>query len=318
MTTRWDRPVERSWCPPYRPQLRATLGVLRRGGGDPTWYDEPGGAVWKTWRMPTGAVTVRLDVDAGSARVRATAWGPGAARLAEELPRMLGGDDDPAGFTAQHAPVAAALHAFPGWRMPRTGLVVDALVPAVIEQKVTGAEAFAGYRMLVRRYGEPAPGPGAGHRLVVAPDAATWAAIPSWEWLAAGVDAQRSRTAVAAVRRADRLEECTELPSERARARMQGLPGVGGWTAAEVAQRALGDSDAVSFGDYHVARDIGWALTGCEVDDDGLAELLAPYAPHRYRVQRLLELAGTRRPRHGPRLAPRAHLPVRRSGPRRG
>jgi hypothetical protein len=45
------------------------------------------------------------------------------------------------------------------------------------------------------------------------------------------------------------------------------------------------------------------------VDDDGLAELLEPYRPHRYRVQRLVELAGLRRPRHGPRMAPRTHLP---------
>ena len=67
----------------------------------------------------------------------------------------------------------------------------------------------------------------------------------------------------------------------------------------------------VSFGDYHVAKNIGWALTGRQVDDDGLAELLEPYAGHRYRVQRLLELAGASRPRRGPRMSPRTHLPVR-------
>jgi len=87
------------------------------------------------------------------------------------------------------------------------------------------------------------------------------------------------------------------------------VPGVGVWTAAETAQRALGDADAVSFGDYHVARNIGWALTGEELDDDGLAELLEPYRGHRYRVQRLLELAGAMRPRRGPRMPPRRHLP---------
>ena len=67
-----------------------------------------------------------------------------------------------------------------------------------------------------------------------------------------------------------------------------------------MAQRALGLPDEVSFGDYHVAKDIGWALTGTPVDDDGLAELLEPYAGHRYRVQRLLELGGHHRPRRGP------------------
>jgi 3-methyladenine DNA glycosylase/8-oxoguanine DNA glycosylase len=90
------------------------------------------------------------------------------------------------------------------------------------------------------------------------------------------------------------------------------LVGVGVWTSAEVRQRAHGDPDAVSFGDYHVAKDIGWALTGSPVDDDGLAELLEPYRPHRYRVQRLLELDDAWRPRRGPRMSARTHLPRRR------
>ena len=77
--------------------------------------------------------------------------------------------------------------------------------------------------------------------------------------------------------------------------------------------RAHGDADAVSFGDYHIAKNVGWALTGQEVDDDGLAELLEPYRPHRYRVQRLVELVGLSRPRHGPRMAPRRHLPTGRN-----
>lgn len=73
-----------------------------------------------------------------------------------------------------------------------------------------------------------------------------------------------------------------------------------------------GDADAVSFGDYHVAGDVGWALTGRhDTDDDGLAEILEPFRPHRYRVQRLVELERIHRPRRGPRTAPRAHLPVR-------
>ena len=155
----------------------------------------------------------------------------------------------------------------------------------------------------MRRFGEPAPGPGEDLGLVVPPDPRGWAAIPSWEWLAAGVDPGRSRTVVRAVGHAGRLEECADLPADQARARLTALPGVGRWTWAEVAQRALGLPDEVSFGDYHVAKDIGWALTGTPVDDDGLAELLEPYAGHRYRVQRLLELGGHHRPRRGPRMS---------------
>ena len=67
----------------------------------------------------------------------------------------------------------------------------------------------------------------------------------------------------------------------------------------------------MSFGDYHVAANIGYVLTGEPVDDDGLAVLLEPYAGHRHRVQRLVELAGITRPRRGPRMAPRTHLPGR-------
>jgi 3-methyladenine DNA glycosylase/8-oxoguanine DNA glycosylase len=87
------------------------------------------------------------------------------------------------------------------------------------------------------------------------------------------------------------------------------VPGVGVWTSAEVRFRAHGDADAVSFGDYHVARWVGWALTGEEIDDDGLVELLEPYRPHRARVQRLVELSGRRPPRRGPRMPARTHLP---------
>jgi 3-methyladenine DNA glycosylase/8-oxoguanine DNA glycosylase len=134
--------------------------------------------------------------------------------------------------------------------------------------------------------------------------------VPSWEWLRMQVDPARSRTLVRVAGAAASLERTALLPADEVDRRLRSLPGVGVWTSAEVRFRAHGDADAVSFGDYHVAKDVGWALTGREVDDDGLAELLEPYRPHRYRVQRLVELAGLRRPRRGPRMAPRRHLPV--------
>jgi len=290
--------------------LGAVLSTFRRGGGDPTSRRDDAGW-WFGWRTPDGPVTLRLATLASTAEVSVTAWGSGAAWSLERVPDLLGERDDPAGFVPLHPPVADAWRVFPGWRVPRSGLVVQALVASIIEQKVTGKEAFAGYRRLVRRFGEPAPGPGEDLGLIVPPDPRGWAAIPSWEWLAAGVDPGRSRTVLGAVGHAGRLEECADLPPDRARARLTALPGVGRWTWAEVAQRALGLPDEVSFGDYHVAKDIGWALTGTPVDDDGLAELLAPYAGHRYRVQRLLELAGHRRPRRGARMTLPTHLPVR-------
>lgn len=290
--------------------LGSVVGILRRGAGDPTSHRDAG-RWWFAWRTPDGPVTLVLEPTSAAEEVSATAWGSGAGWALEQVPDLLGERDDPTGFVAHHDPVAQSWRANPGWRVPRTGLVVQSLVPSIIEQKVTGKEAFAGYRRLVRRFGEPAPGPGERLSLAVPPDPAGWAAIPSWEWLGAGVDPQRSRTVVRAVGHAGRLEECIDLPRDAARARLLALPGVGAWTWAEVAQRALGLADEVSFGDYHVAKDIGWALTGTPVDDAGLATLLQPYAGHRYRVQALLGLAGAHRPRRGPRMTLPRHLPIR-------
>ena len=284
------------------------LKVLRRGAGDPTFRTDPDGTVWRGIRSPGGPATLRLQ-QAYDGVVHAVAWGPGAAWVLDSVPAMLGDEDDPSGFVAHHEPVAAMHRRHEHWRLTRTGLVMEALVPAIIEQKVTGQEAFAGFRSLVHRFGEPAPGPGAERGLRVQPSPHRLRSIPSWEWLRLHIDPARSRTVVQAARVADALERTVGLPGPEADRRLRSIPGIGVWTSAEVRFRAHGDADAVSFGDYHVAKNVGWALTGEAVDDDGMAELLAPYRPHRYRVQRLVELSGAGRPRRGPRMAPRTHLP---------
>ena len=302
-------PHTRLWRSEREISLRAQLGVFRRGSGDPTSRWARDGSVLRASQTPEGVGTLLLACRAGTGEVDARAWGPGAEWLLDSVPALLGDGDDPSGFEPVHAPVADAWRRFAHWRVPRSGLVFDALAPAVIEQKVTGQEAFAGYRMLVRRFGTPAPGPFEG--VWAPPTARAWGSIPSWAWLRAHVDGARSGTLVRAAGYAGRLDEGARLPLGEARRRLRALPGVGVWTLAEVAQRALGDADAVSFGDYHVAKDIGWALTGSAVDDGGLAELLEPYSGHRYRVQHLLGLAGHRRPRRAPRMPPRTHLPAR-------
>ncbi len=302
---------ERVWRPGWPIQVGAIVSVLRRGGGDPTSRADRGEGWWFALRTPTGPVTLQISERPRLGEVHLRAWGAGTDWMLEHAPMLLGADDDPAGFEVHHPQVGESLRRYPGWRVPRTGLVMHALVPAVIEQKVTGQEAFGGYRALVHRHGERAPGEGGRRGMWVAPDARTWALLPSWEWLRASVDGGRSTTAVRAAHHAGRLEQCTTLTWEQASARLRAVPGIGVWTAAEVAQRALGDPDSPSFGDYHVAKNVGWVLTGTPVDDAGMAELLAPYAGHRYRVQRLLELHGGTRPRRGPRMPPRNHLPTR-------
>ncbi len=305
-----DGAVERVWRPGWPCPTGTTLSILRKGSGDPTFRVDADGTIWRGIRTPVGTATLRLRTLPSAAEVHATAWGEGADWALESVPAMLGADDDPSGFAPTHPVLADAHRRRPHWRVCRTGLVMEALVPAILEQKVTGQEALGGFRKLVRRHGEPAPGAGADRGLWVQPAAESVRMIPSWEWLRLHVDPARSRAAVRAAQVASSVERTAGLPADEADRRLRSLPGVGVWTSAEVRFRAHGDADAVSFGDYHIAKNVGWALTGSEVDDDGLAELLEPYRPHRYRVQRLVELAGLSRPRHGPRMAPRRHLPA--------
>jgi 3-methyladenine DNA glycosylase/8-oxoguanine DNA glycosylase len=103
---------------------------------------------------------------------------------------------------------------------------------------------------------------------------------------------------------AARLDACVDVPLTEAHRRMQLVPGVGAWTAAEVAVGALGDSDAVSVGDYHLPNLVSWALAGeARGTDDRMLELLEPYRGHRGRVVRLLERSIRHAPRYGPRLS---------------
>jgi 3-methyladenine DNA glycosylase/8-oxoguanine DNA glycosylase len=236
--------------------------------------------------------------------VRAAAWGPGAAWLLRELPALLGAGDDRAGFQPAHPLLRELALRHPGVRVGRSGRVLEALVPAVLEQKVVGAEARRAWRYLLLKFGGPAPGPApAGMR--VPPPPRIWRRIPSWEWHRAGVEGVRARTIIGAAEVAGRLEEIVTLPPGAADLRLRSLPGIGVWTSAEVRQRACGDADAVSVGDYHLPSAVGWALAGRRVDDAGMLELLVPYAGHRHRAARLVELAGIRPPRRGPRMSVR-------------
>jgi 3-methyladenine DNA glycosylase/8-oxoguanine DNA glycosylase len=186
-------------------------------------------------------------------------------------------------------------------RVGRSGRVFEALVPAVLEQKVVGREAHRAWRYLLLKFGEVAPGP-APDGMRVFPPPETWARIPSWEWHKAGVEGVRVRTIVTAAAVAARLEQILALDPAEADRRLISIPGIGPWTSAEIRQRAMGDPDAVSVGDYHLPRVVGWTLAQRIADDEGMLNLLAPYAGHRHRVTRLIELGGNHPPRRGPRM----------------
>ncbi|MEU7039030.1 DNA-3-methyladenine glycosylase 2 family protein [Streptomyces sp. NPDC046237] len=292
----------RRWTPAAPTHLGLTLGPLRRGPADPTFRTTPDGSVWRSARTPEGPGTLRVALRQGTAE--AEAWGPGADWLLDRLPQLLGADDEPEAFTPRHRLLAATHRARPGLRLTRTGLVLESLIPSILEQKVTTDEAYRAWRLLVRKYGEPAPGP-EGHRLHVMPDARTWSLIPSWEWHRAGVDNKRAATILRAVKVARRMEEAATMEPELAQQRLELIPGIGPWTSAETIQRSNGAPDAVSVGDYHLPSIVGYALAGDRTTDDAaMLELLAPYAGQRHRAARLILLSGRVPPRRAPRMTP--------------
>ncbi len=239
----------RTWLPGRSVPVGRILRQQRRGAGDPTLRLDVDGRHWRASRSPEGPVTLAVSEQDTDGAVRAAAWGPGAEWALEQLPELLGDADDWSGFEPRHPVLEDARRRHADLRLGRTSRVLEALVPSIIEQKVTGQEAFSGFRHLVRRHGEPAPGPGPALRLMLQPEARTLSAIPSWEWLRLHIDPARSKAVVTAARHADALERLVGLTGEDADRRLRSLPGVGVWTSAEVRQRALGDPDAVSFGD---------------------------------------------------------------------
>ncbi|MEU8715473.1 MULTISPECIES: DNA-3-methyladenine glycosylase 2 family protein [unclassified Streptomyces] len=293
----------RIWKPEGDPDLGLVLGPLRRGPGDPTFRATPDGSVWRASLTPAGPGTLRVAAYGGE--VRGEAWGAGAEWLLERLPELLGSADDPSLFVPRHRVLASARHRRPGLRLTRTGLVLESLIPSVLEQKVTTDEAYRAWRLLVRRFGEPAPGPaGVGERpMWVMPAPRTWSLIPSWEWHKAGVDDKRASTILRAVRVAARLEQAVGMTAEAAQARLEVVPGVGPWTSAETVQRSHGAPDAVTVGDLHLPGIVGFALAGDRhADDEAMLRLLEPYAGQRHRAARLILLSGQVPKRRAPRM----------------
>jgi 3-methyladenine DNA glycosylase/8-oxoguanine DNA glycosylase len=258
---------------------------------------------WRTTTTPDGPATVRISVASG--RVAVAAWGPGAERAVAEVPGWLGADDRPDEFEPGDHPVVADLHRRAHWlRLGRTGRTWDALVPAVLEQKVTVVEAHRVWRELLRLAGEPAPGP-APQGMRVVPSAQRVLEVTDWQWHRCGLDGARRRALRAVASVASRLEPEAAGDSAAMQRRLCSIPGIGVWTAAEVVQRTLGCPDTVSVGDYHLKNIVGWSLAGRRnTDDAGMLELLEPWRGHRQRVVRLLLAGGPRRPRRGPRFAP--------------
>lgn len=302
------------WDPGCDYDFTRSLSILSRGRGDTTVriLHE---AAWLAFHTDSGPATIRVSQHGGEMHARS--WGPGGEEALATAPELMGAADDWSGFDhpdfTDTLPerIVHARRRHPGVRLPRTGRMLDALVPAILEQKVTSLEARRGFATLLGKFGSPAPGAGTSREippeLSLPPTARQWARIPSWEWHRAGVGPQRSATVMRVLHEVPGLERLSALSADEAASRLQATRGIGAWTAAEVVQRTHGSADHVSVGDYHLSSYVGWALKGAPVDDEGMLELLEPWRGHRQRIVRMLVLSGFRKPRFGPKLTVQDH-----------
>jgi 3-methyladenine DNA glycosylase/8-oxoguanine DNA glycosylase len=277
--------------------LRASVGWYRHGVGDHTTRLAPT-SITRATHTPDGPGTIHVDWSEGEPDVRA--WGPGGSWLAARARAMVGADAPPVELADAHPVVTRAHRLHPGLRPTASGTLYHELLPTILAQRVTSGEAIRHWRRLCRDFGEPAPGPFEGLRLPPAPE--LLAVTPAWRLHRLGIEAKRADTLRAVAKVAHHLWTWAGWEPAAAADKLALLRGVGAWTIGAVLGPAMGDTDAVAVGDYHIPSVVACALTGePRADDARMLELLEPFRPHRGYVIRLLVMSGASAPKFGPR-----------------
>lgn len=275
--------------------LPRTLGWYRHGRVDPTTRLDAWSFVHACW-TPDGPAEVRLDWSRGELAV--AGWGPGAEWAMRSAVAMTGADRRPPVVPDIHPLVTLAAHRWQGVRTGASGDLYGALLPTILEQRITSGEAKRQWAALCRELGDRAPGP---HGLLLPPRPDRLAGRPAWWFHPLGIEAKRARAVVEVGRIADRLWDWVQLPVDELATMLARVRGIGPWTVGSVLGPVRGDDDAVAVGDYHIPNMVAFNLAGePRADDARMLSLLEPFRGVRGRVIRLLGMAGRRAPAFGP------------------
>ena len=137
----------------------ATLGPVNRGPSDPTTRCRDAGQVWRATRTADGPATVSYRIEAS--RLVVEAWGDGAdVGARRRRPSGRARRHGRLGPGMEHPVIARLLVDHPGVGQPRTGAVFEALVGAVLDQRVTSFEAQRGDEQVVQADQRTRTGPG--------------------------------------------------------------------------------------------------------------------------------------------------------------
>lgn len=276
--------------------VRRTLSP-HRIGNDPTMLLATSEA-WRATLTPDGPGTLHLRW--ANHRLDAEAFGPGADWLLARAADLAGLGDTPFTFSPDAHPVLlAAQRDHPEIRLSNGHSLYHSLLPVILGQRVTSLEANRSWRLLCLRLGTRAPGP---VELFVPPEPDKLARQPYWWFHPLGIDKQRATALCTVARHAAKLFALDDSSPAQATALLTALPGVGPWTIGATLGHALGDTDAVAVGDFHLKNYVACALAGeARATDERMLELLEPYRGQRARVIALLGTTGISAPKFGPR-----------------